>query len=145
MTFETRILTITLQRPVALVSAFLADPLNYPRWASGLAGGLVSLAGKSSGGEDPNLWSTQTPQGEVSVRFTAANEFGVADHWVFLPDGTTVYVPLRAVANGSGTEVSFTLFRLPAMSAERFEDDAAWVLRDLRALESAVESVAGKT
>jgi hypothetical protein len=76
----------------------------------------------------------------VTIRFTAANDFGVADHWVYLPDGTTVYVPLRAVANDSGAEVSFTLFRLPSMSAEQFEQDAAWVLRDLQALKAALGS-----
>jgi hypothetical protein len=140
MTFETRVLTITVAQPVGVVSAYLADPRNYPQWASGLAGGLSSLAGKSSEDADPHLWSTRTPQGEVTIRFTAANDFGVADHWVYLPDGTTVYVPLRAVANDSGAEVSFTLFRLPSMSAEQFEQDAAWVLRDLQALKAALGS-----
>ena len=84
MTFETRVLTITVAQPIGVVSAYLADPRNYPHWASGLAGGLSSLAGKSSEDADPQLWSTRTPHGEVTIRFTAANEFGVADHWVYL-------------------------------------------------------------
>ena len=56
------------------------------------------------------------------MRFSGNNEFGVADHWVFLPDGTTVYVPLRAVANGDGTEVTLTLYRQPSMDDAKFQD-----------------------
>lgn len=68
------------------------------------------------------------------MRFSPPNPFGVADHWVTLPDGTVVYVPLRAVANEEGTEVSLTLFRLPTMSDARYDEDAALVERDLASL-----------
>ena len=138
-THETRILSITVRRPVAEVRAYLADPLNFTQWAAGLAGGLAPLSDDSSQGLDPTLWSAQSPQGDVTVRFSAANDFGVADHWVFLPDGTTVYVPLRAVANGDGTEVSLTLYRQPSMDDAKFAADGDWVTRDLAQLKALLE------
>ena len=139
MTFETRILTITVEQPVATVCAYLCNPLNFPEWASGLGGGLASIGEDSSQGADPTLWKARTPEGEVTVRFSPANDYGVADHWVFLPDGTTIYIPLRAVANGGGTEVSLMLFRLSSMDAGKFEEDAQWVMRDLGSLKAALE------
>ena len=141
-TQESRTLSVTVQRPVAEVRAYLADPLNFTEWASGLAGGLAPLADDSSQGSDPTLWSAQSPQGDVTVRFSSANDYGVADHWVFLPDGTTVYVPLRAVANGDGTEVSLTLYRQPAMDDAQFAADGDWVTRDLGRLKSLLEQPA---
>jgi hypothetical protein len=140
MTYETRVLSITVAQALARVSAYLSDPRNFPQWASGLAGGLDAVAEDASAGEDGSLWRASSPAGEVSVRFTPANDHGVADHWVLLPDGTTVYVPLRAVANGSGTEVSLMLFRLPSMDALKFEEDTQWVMRDLRRLKDVLES-----
>jgi hypothetical protein len=140
MTHEARTMSITVQRPVEEVRAYLADPLNFAEWASGLAGGLAPLAEDSLQGSDPTLWTAQSPQGEVTVRFSGSNDFGVADHWVFLPDGTTVYVPLRAVANGDGTEVSLTLYRQPSMDDGKFRDDGEWVDRDLGRLKSVLEA-----
>jgi hypothetical protein len=43
--------------------------------------------------------------GDVHVRFSPENPYGVLDHWVTLPDGTELYMPLRVVANGDGAEV----------------------------------------
>ena len=73
------------------------------------------------------------------MRFSGTNDFGVADHWVFLPDGTTVYVPLRAVANGDGTEVLLTLYRQPSMDDAKFRGDGEWVRRDLDKLKAVLE------
>jgi hypothetical protein len=143
MTHEARTISITVQRPVAEVRAYLADPLNFAEWASGLSGGLAPLAEDSSQGSDPTLWTAQSQQGEVTVRFSGNNDFGVADHWVFLPDGTTVYVPLRAVANGDGTEVSLTLYRQPSMDDGKYREDGDWVERDLGRLKSVLESRGG--
>jgi hypothetical protein len=140
MTHEARTMSITVQRPIEEVRAYLADPLNFAEWASGLASGLAPLAEDSLQGSDPTLWTAQSPQGDVTVRFSGSNDFGVADHWVFLPDGTTVYVPLRAVANGDGTEVSLTLYRQPSMDDGKFRQDGEWVARDLGRLKSVLEA-----
>lgn len=135
MIHPARLVSVTIARPLAEVAAFLADPANFPRWASGLAGGLQpSPAGE--GGE----WAVATPEGRIRIRFSPPNSYGVADHWVTLPDGSVVYVPLRAVANGEGCEVTLTLFRLPGMDEARFAADLAWVERDLDRLRHVLEA-----
>ena len=103
-----RTLSVSLARSPADVYAFVSEPANLPRWAAGL---------------DPSL----------PIRFAEKNAFGVLDHWVSLPDGTVVYVPVRVIANGDGSELSFTLFDAPA-------GDVAMVERDLQALKALLEA-----
>ncbi|WP_225308522.1 hypothetical protein [Hypericibacter terrae] len=54
--------------------------------------------------------------------------------------GVEILIPLRVVANGSGSEVALTLFRLPGMSDEKFAADADWVRRDLERLKALLET-----
>ncbi|UYW25920.1 hypothetical protein OKC48_22015 [Methylorubrum extorquens] len=61
------------------------------------------------------------------------------DHWVDLGDGRVVYVPMRVIANGEGSEVMLTLFRQPDMSDEKLAEDEAWVRRDLASLKRLAE------
>lgn len=103
-----------------------------PRWAAGLGGGLKP---------DGNDWIADGgPLGEVRVNFAPANEFGVIDHVVTLPDGLKVYNALRVTPNGSGAEVSFTLLRLDGMTDEEFEQDASAITADLETLKSLLEA-----
>lgn len=102
-----RTLAVSIGRAPADVHAFVSDPRNLPRWAAGL---------------DPTL----------RVRFAETNALGVADHWVTLPDGSEVHVPLRVVANGGGSEVLFTLF-------DPSPEDVKLVERDLQTLKTALE------
>ena len=67
----------------------------------------------------------------MKVRFTERNRFGVLDHAVMPEPGVEVYIPMRVIANGTGSELLFTLFRLSDLSEEKFAEDAEWVLRDL--------------
>jgi hypothetical protein len=46
---------------------------------------------------------------------------------------------MRVVPNADGTELIFTLFRLPGMTDEKFEQDAKLVLTDLMALKNLLE------
>ncbi|TMS57255.1 SRPBCC family protein [Imbroritus primus] len=139
MPADSRTISVRITRPWADVAAFLGTPANFRQWASGLAGGLTLTAA------DPLVWEAASEAGPLHVRFSPPNPFGVADHWVTLPDGSTVYVPLRAMAHGADatdTLVSLTLFRLPDMDAARFEADAAWVARDLEQLQRVLEQPA---
>ena len=67
------------------------------------------------------------------------NDFGVLDHYVTTAQGVEIYVPMRVVPNGSGSEVMFTLFKTPDMSDKQFADDAGMVERDLKTLKSVME------
>lgn len=113
------------------VYAFASPPQAFPLWASGLGKPL---------GHEGALWSFESSDGPVTVRFSAANDYGVLDHYVLLPDGNEIYIPLRVIANGNGSDVQFTLFRLPGMTDEKFAADAQWVERDLNALKALLEA-----
>jgi hypothetical protein len=144
MVHNVRTLSINVERHLDDVAAFLAEPLNFPIWATGLAEGLVP--GTQGSGAAPDEWIAKGPAanegeaGRVFIRFSPPNSFGIADHWVRLPDDTVVTVPLRVVRNGTGSTVSLMLFQQPNMDDAQFEADAEWVQRDLLKLKIALET-----
>lgn len=123
---EVRHISITIDCSPAEVYAFAANPQNLPRWASGLSDAIECVDGE---------WVADSPMGKVKVRFAEANTLGVLDHDVILESGASVHNPMRVVANGTGSEVIFTLFRRPEMSDEEFVADAGAIARDLATLE----------
>ncbi len=129
--YSSRNLNISINRNVKDVYNFIAVPENFPRWASGLGKSLKQVNGE---------WIAAGPDGPVKVRFTERNEFGVLDHWVSTEPGLEIYIPMRVISNGSGSELIFTLFRLPEMSDEKFAADAEWVTRDLNTLKNLLEA-----
>ena len=129
-TYPARTIGVAIERSPREVYAFAVVPENLPRWAAGLG-----TAGERSG----DAWVAQMEVGPVTVRFVERNELGVLDHIVTLPDGQEVYNPMRVVPNGTGSEVSFTLFRLPGMTDAQLKADAAQVQRDLETLKGILE------
>lgn len=132
MTPQVRHLSVGIARDWRSAYDFASVPENMPRWATGLGS-----APRRVGDE----WEFDGPDGPVRVRFTPRNEFGVLDHYVTVRPGVEVYVPMRVIANGAGCEVVFTLIRLPGMTDEKFEADAAWVGRDLAGLKELMEGL----
>jgi hypothetical protein len=127
---KVRRIKVEINRPAAEAYAFLSQPENFSKWASGLARSLHRR------GED---WVAETSEGSAIVRFSERNSLGVLDHSVTLPAGITVYVPLRVVGRENGCELVLTLFRRPDMSEERFAADAEWVMRDLNVAKRILE------
>lgn len=126
-------LSIAINCSYADAYAFLAEPANFAQWAEGLG---QSLARRSDG-----RWFAETPDGTAEIQFSPVNDFGVLDHWVHLPDGAVVYVPMRVIDLGKdGCQASLTLLRQPGMSDEKFAADAAWVERDLTRLKERLET-----
>ena len=120
-------LSVSIPQPFELVNAFLSDPANWTQWASGL-GEMQFDAGSGA-------WTAQQKGvGVVTIDFTPPNVFGILDHRVTLPDGSTVIMPARAIANGDSTEVVFTLFRQPGMDEATWKRDEEWVKGDLERL-----------
>lgn len=128
--FASRTLSVSIGCPPSKVYEFVSNPENLPKWAKGL--------GKSVRKADGD-WLVDTPQGPVKVRFARKNELGVLDHYVTTAQGAEVYVPLRVIANGFGSEVLFTLFRSPEMSEEQYAEDQMLVEQDLRTLKDILE------
>ena len=134
-TYQVRHISISIDRPPRDVYAFVADPENLPKWATGLGGSIKQVQGE---------WIADAPMGRIKIRFAEKNRFGVLDHEVTLESGVAINNPMRVIANGEGSEIFFTLVRQPGVSDEKFEADALWVEKDLKLLKDLLESrVAG--
>ena len=138
-----RTVSVSIDRPRDVVYKFVADAFNMPRWAPGFCQTIAPVPG------DAGRWRITTPDdGIAHARFVAANEHGIVDHWVNVvvegaePTGE-IYVPLRVVENGAGSEVLLTVFRQPTMSDTRWTDDVAAVEADLARLKELLESKPG--
>lgn len=130
---QVRILSVSIDVPIHRAYAIAHEPAYFAAWAAGLSGSL-----RESGG----IWTADTPAGSATVRFTPPNAHGVLDHWVRPKDAPEVYVPLRMLAHGPGTEVELVLFRQPGMSDADFERDAGLVEKDLGTLKRLLEQAA---
>lgn len=124
-------ISVGIARPPGEVYEFLAEPENFPKWASGLGHSFRHV-----GGQD---WLVETPAGSMTVRFSARNDKGILDHHVIPEAGEAIYIPMRVFANGDGSEVVFCLFQRPGMSDDEFARDRDWVRQDLLALKRLLE------
>ena len=123
-------MSVSINRPPTDVYAFVSNPENLPKWATGLGGSIKNVLGE---------WIADAPMGQVKVKFADENQFGIVDHEIVLESGIKVYNPMRVIANGEGSEVFFTLIRQPEMSDEKFAQDAKWVEKDLGILKGLLE------
>lgn len=114
--------TVSIPVPPAEVYGFASQPENLTQWAAGLARSRIH--------QDGDHWVADSPMGDVRILFAKANEFGVLDHDVTLPNGETFHNPMRVVPNGDGSEVTFTLYQRD----EGFAADRAAVEKDLQTL-----------
>ena len=129
---EVRHVSVSIARAPDVVYEFTANPENMPSWAAGL--------GKSFRRQGDGSWIAEGgPVGKATVRFEERNQFGVLDHDVTVPTGETVHNPIRVIPNGTGSEVVFTLFRRPGVSADQFNEDATAVEKDLHTLKRLLE------
>ncbi|CAN7300299.1 SRPBCC family protein [Bosea sp. LjRoot90] len=126
-----RHISISIKRPVEEVYGFLAEPMNFPKWAEGLGGEFQHAEGMT--------YHAHTPMGPMRVIFSEPNPYGILDHAVVPDNGAAMHNPMRALANGSGSEVVFTLFRRPEMTEDAFARDAEWVAADLARLKALLE------
>ena len=131
MPSESRQISEWIDRPAGDVYDFASDPANVPRWAPGLGTSVENVDGK---------WFVETGSGRVGLAFAERNTFGVLDHKVTLASGEVIYIPMRVVPYGDGSEVVFSLRRLPEMSDEEFARDAGLVQADLTRLKHVLEA-----
>ncbi len=131
MTLEAHFISVTIRQPFSEVNEYLAAPQNFEQWAAGLGRGFR---------RDGADWVFNAGDGLARIRFTERNPYGVADHTVYPPDSGEVYVPLRAVPNQDGCEVTLTLFRQPGMTPQQFQADQDAVRRDLEKLKAILEA-----
>jgi hypothetical protein len=131
MPSASRQITEWIDRRAADVYEYASDPANLARWAPGLGDSVENVDGR---------WFVDTASGRLGFAFVERNRYGVLDHEVTLPTGEIVYNPMRVIPDGDGSEVVFTLRRLPDMSDEDFERDAGLVQADLTRLKHLLEA-----
>lgn len=130
MVRRARTLSISIARPPAQVYGFVSNPANLPLWAKGFCKSVRPLGDR---------WLLDTTAGEFAFRFAPSNPFGVLDHFVGTPEGE-VYVPMRVIANGGGSELLITLFRSPVTPDSTFAADEQLVEQDLVNLKALLEA-----
>lgn len=130
MIFESRHISVSINRPADQVYEFASNPENLPKWAAGLSGSINNVNGD---------WIAESPMGRVKVNFAEKNKFGILDHDVTLPSGEKVYNPMRVFPNNDDSELVFTLYRRPDMSDQMFAEDAKAVTKDLEKLKTLLE------
>jgi hypothetical protein len=131
MSLESRHLSERIDRPAQEVYAYASEPANLPRWAPGLGSSVEQVDGH---------WFADTPGGRIRLAFAPRNDFGVLDHYVTLGSGEVLYIPMRVIADDSGSEVLFTLRRGRDMTDAEFKADADAVLADLARLRQILEA-----
>ncbi len=129
-THQVQHISVSINRPPNEVYTFVSNPENLPKWATGLSGSIKNVNGE---------WIADAPMGKVKIKFAEENKFGILDHEVALESGVKIYNPMRVIANGTGSEIFFTLIRQPGVTDEKFAGDAKWVEKDLRILKNLLE------
>ena len=130
MIYPSTSISVQVAREPAAVYSFVSDLKNLPRWATTFC---RSIKQEQAG------WVMDTSLGAMSIRLAPDNDLGVLDHYLIPVGGKTLYVPLRVVANGTGSELFFTLFRQPGVSDSDYATDAALVRQDLHTLKELLE------
>ena len=125
-----RTISVSIRRDPKVVYEFILNLENFPRWARSTFQSINQLNGK---------WVAETAQGSVTIDLTERINFGILDHFVKLSSGAVIFVPMRVIKNGEGSEVIFTLFQTVDMPDDKFAEDAKSVKKDLNILKNLVE------
>ena len=129
---QRHLVSLTIERPVADVYAFLAEPMNFPMWAA-VEPGTYRQVG-------PSEWAAVTEFGPRLVRFCPRNEFGVLDHAWYREGDEPLMMPMRVIANGTGTDLTFLFFRRPHMTDQEFASTTEWITVDFLVLKGLLEA-----
>jgi hypothetical protein len=129
---EAHLIATHIERPIADVQRFLANPRNYPRWAA-----VVEATFRQIG---PLEWSADTDFGPRIVRFSPPNDDGIFDHAVYAAGEEPVMMPLRVAADRGGTLVTFVFYRRTGMNDEQLASALDWIRMDFATLQALLEA-----
>jgi hypothetical protein len=132
---KSKTMSTSIKSDPKTVYDFVSNLENLPRWASSTFPTIKEVNGE---------WVVDTQNGRNKVMITERNNFGILDHHVKLNSGVEVYVPMRVVKNGDGSEVMLTVFQAPEMTEEGlteegFTKDIQTVEKDLDHLKTLIE------
>lgn len=127
---KSKTMSTSIKSDPKTVYDFVSNLENLPRWASSTFPSIKEVNGE---------WVVETPNGRNKVMITEKNNFGILDHHVKLTSGVEVYVPMRVVKNGDGSEVLLTVFQAPEMTDDGYAKDIQTVEKDLNHLKTLIE------
>ena len=127
---KSRTMNTSINSNPQIVYDFVSNLENLPRWAFNTFPSIRKVNGE---------WVVDTSQGQNKVMLAERNNFRILDHHVKLTSGVEVYVPMRVVKNGDGSEVMLTVFQTPEMTDERYAEDIKTVEKDLNHLKTLIE------
>lgn len=120
-----------VERPIAEVRRFLANPRNYPRWAAADEATFRQVG--------PLEWAADTDLGPRTVRFSPPNEDDIFDHAIYAEGDEPVMMPLRLAEDRHGTLVTFVFYRRPGMTDDQLASALEWIRMDFATLKSLLE------
>lgn len=132
---KSRTITVSINRPVGDVYAYLAEPANMPSWTTALGPSFQKVGEREWRAERPH-----DPRGPLTIRFSALNDWGVLDYEVSRPGEAPLTVPLRVYANQEGCDLQFTYFQRPEVSDSGLDSEVEWVRTDLLTLKALLEA-----
>lgn len=130
MTYPVKNISISINSPKDSIYEFASNVANFPKWIAFV---------KTTSQQSEDRWFAETDLGQIEIAMTPKNMLGILDHSVKTQDGTVVQNALRVIANDKGSEVIFTLFRMPGKTEANFEKDANAVQGDLETLKRVME------
>jgi hypothetical protein len=129
MTHKVKNISVSINKPASEVYKFASNPENFPKWVA-----FIESVSKQG-----DIWLGKSSLGDIKIKWSPLNEFGILDHHVTLPNGETVYNPMRIISNDKGSEFVFTLFWMPGRTEKEFNEDAQSVTADLKKLKEIME------
>lgn len=137
-TQETATVTMTIDAPPERVIADLADPSSHLEWATEFFSGTAQDQGDGT-------WQMNVPRmgGPVLMRIGGDTKQGIIDMYL-APVGARFGppIPVRVVPNGDGSDVLFTLARMPNQSDQEWSEGLESMKRELTNLKARHESSA---
>ncbi|MFB7052707.1 SRPBCC family protein [Streptomyces vinaceus] len=124
--------TVTIDRPVAAVFAFLSDAANWPAWA------VVNVRAIEPADEE-GWWLMDTPNGAARLHIRGNAQLGILDH-DYVDEQASWQVPARVVPNGEGCEFMMTFFQPPTFADTFFDEQIALVDIELAELKKILEA-----
>jgi hypothetical protein len=135
-TLETTTVTVTIDAPLETVSADIADPASHLEWATEFFSGSAEDVGDGT-------WRMNVARmgGPVLMRIDGDIALGVIDMYL-APVGAPFGAPLpvRVIPNGGGSDVLFTLTRLPGQTDQEWTEGLHSMKRELENLKTRHES-----
>ena len=131
MLLKSKTLSVSINCNPKKVHEFASNPENLPKWAKAFCRSV-----RKSGNE----WIVDSPQGPIKFRFVEKNDLGILDHYVSPSPDMEMFVPMRVISNGFGSEVIFTLFQPVDVPDGEYAVQIGWAEQDLNNLKRVMES-----